>query len=129
MNANTTKNPQIGSSMDDFLAEDNLLTEVNAIATSKVSDYLQPQIIERINQPSTNGLYVFEVIDTTVRLHFFQYKPEDEAAEQTRILEQTFATHKIALIHFIEWYNLEKANGFPGYNLKCKPFRVRDAKS
>ena len=128
-NVNTLKNPQIGSSVNNLLAEDNLLDEVNAIAARKVSDYLQPQIIERINQPSTKGLYVFEVIDTIATLHFFQYKPDDEAAEQTRIFEQTFTTHKIALSCLLDWYRREKDNGFPGYDLKCKPFRVRDAKA
>jgi hypothetical protein len=82
--------------------------------------------IERINKPGKSGLYIFEALDNIAKLHHFQYKPDDESEELTTIKEQVCSSHHAAYMQMLDWFKCEKSQGFLGYNLKCKPVRVRD---
>jgi hypothetical protein len=84
-------------------------------------------VIERITQRSpNNGTYIFQILDNTSSMHYFQDYPDDEATEEKLIREDIFESPKVALCHMIKWYQEEKNNGFPGYNKKREAFRVKD---
>jgi phage terminase large subunit GpA-like protein len=89
--------------------------------------------VERITERSAKGTYCFEVCEVVggflVALVHYQDTPEDEAKEQTVILEELLASWKEATARLREIYQLEKSKGFPGYRL-TKPVnlivRVKD---
>ena len=91
-----------------------------------VNQKTKKMIIERINKPTEKGLYIFECLDSLAMMHYFQYNPIDEATEQTRIKEQICEDSASAYFAMIGMFRSEKEAGFPGYDVKKSPFRVRD---
>lgn len=96
------------------------------MSENTLKDSIPPMTIERINQPSDKGLYIFQIIDCESSLHFFQYEPVDEATEQTVIKREVFKSSNAAYAQMISWYDDERSKGFPGYTLTKEPTRVRD---